>query len=265
MYKRIFLIFCSLFLIVSCDNNNPSNNPKRNSVSKEDFFDKFSKPVTSESRLKEIYGDEPQNPKKYRGSKESYCQEEHLGLDKFLQFLYKIDGNLPPINDSKVKSIRYLTKEFHNHENNEKERNRFFQELFPDPDYYQLKLQDDIKELISMLEKLEKSWPKDQLNLKTYLDKLRGKEYYDTNDQRFFLGSLDLIFKSYDKSIALFRQIDDTNEAFKRLNALSRLNKTGLPFNDSSDQYKEYYSSKLMFPQSLEYMHTCHVSYLGSF
>ena len=94
------------------------------------------------------------------------CARAHLRVDALLQFFYKFEGNLQPIKDSKIKSLKYQIEQFSNINNSIAERKKIFGELQNDADYYQFLLQEKSLSLIKDIEELkEKSSPTKDKNL----------------------------------------------------------------------------------------------------
>jgi hypothetical protein len=86
---------------------------------------------------------------------ERSCVRAYSQVDILLQFLYKFEGNLPDIKESKIKSLKFLIERFRNFENPTAVQKQAFGELFNDADYYQLQLQERSLNLIKELEELK--------------------------------------------------------------------------------------------------------------
>ena len=94
------------------------------------------------------------------------CARAHLRVDALLQFLYKFEGNLQPIKESKIKSLKYQIEQFSDINNSLAQRKKLFGELQSDADYYQFLLQEKSFSLIKDIEELkEKSSPTKDKNL----------------------------------------------------------------------------------------------------
>ncbi len=63
------------------------------------------------------------------------CARAHSRVDALLQFFYKFEGNLQPIKDSKIKSLKYQIEQFSNINNSLVDRKKVFDELQSDADY----------------------------------------------------------------------------------------------------------------------------------
>jgi hypothetical protein len=101
------------------------------------------------------------------------CARAHSRVDALLQFLYKFEGNLQPIKDSKIKSLKYQIEQFSNINNSLADRKKVFDELQSDADYYQFQLQEKSLSLIKDIEELkEKSSPIKDKNLILSLPKV---------------------------------------------------------------------------------------------
>ncbi len=87
---------------------------------------------------------------------DKHCSSEYKLVDDFLQYLYKVDGNLKDLNPSKIKRIEHLVAVFKDHKITKPQRSEAFKELFSDPDWWVYKLQHDSKKLIAQLELLKK-------------------------------------------------------------------------------------------------------------
>lgn len=84
------------------------------------------------------------------------CAHGYGRIDRLLAFLYKFDGNLPPIKETKIKHLRNLMRDFSDIKKSEEAQNTAFKELYFDADYYQLVLEDKSKALIKDLESIKK-------------------------------------------------------------------------------------------------------------
>jgi hypothetical protein len=82
------------------------------------------------------------------------CNRAYKKVEALQQFFYKFDGNLPPIKDSKIKSIQFLLSQFRDFKSSTATRKKAFGELYNDPDYYQYLLQVRSTKLIKELEEL---------------------------------------------------------------------------------------------------------------
>lgn len=82
------------------------------------------------------------------------CIRAYKKVEALQQFFYKFDGNLPPIKDSKIKSLQFLLSQFKDYRSSTAVRKKAFGDLYNDPDYYQYTLQVKSKNLIEALEEL---------------------------------------------------------------------------------------------------------------
>jgi hypothetical protein len=137
-------------------------------------------------------------------SAEKQCIDAHLRVDALLQFLYKFEGNLPPLKPSKEKNLKFLISKFKDFSLSKSARQAAFTELFNDADYYQLELQEKSLQLIKGLEELkQKSSPSIDRSMIVALPKVSGFGDYENpysklrqftrlqNDIRDFFETLD--------------------------------------------------------------------------
>lgn len=111
---------------------------------------------------------------------ENNCINAYEGVEILLQFLYKFDGNLPTIKETKIKNIQFLLSQFSDYTNSMVVRRQAFGELFNDPDYYQFLIQDKSFNLIKELEELKlKSNPTKDKNLIQALPKVSSSGVYE--------------------------------------------------------------------------------------
>jgi hypothetical protein len=97
---------------------------------------------------------------------EDHCARAYSRVDALIQFLYKFDGNLPNIKETKLKNIKFLISQFKDENISKTTRNKVFSELYNDADYYQFKIQEKSSNLIIELEELKsKSSPDKDKNL----------------------------------------------------------------------------------------------------
>lgn len=83
------------------------------------------------------------------------CVRAYARADALLQFLYKFDGNLPSIKDTKIKSLKFLIGQFKDYKSSKEVRRKAFGELFNDPDYYQFLIQEKSTNLIKEIEEFK--------------------------------------------------------------------------------------------------------------
>jgi len=111
---------------------------------------------------------------------ESNCINGYERVEILLQFLYKFDGNLPTIKDTKIKNIQFLLSQFTDYKNSMTVRRQAFSELYNDPDYYQFLIQDKSSNLIKELEEFKsKSSPNKDKNLIQALPKVSSFDDYE--------------------------------------------------------------------------------------
>lgn len=103
---------------------------------------------------------------------DDHCARAHSRVDALLQFFYKFEGNLQPIKDSKIKSLKHQIEQFKDSNNSLATRRQAFDELQNDADYHQFLLQEKSFNLIKDIEELkEKSSPIKDKNLILSLSK----------------------------------------------------------------------------------------------
>jgi hypothetical protein len=111
---------------------------------------------------------------------ENNCINAYERVEILLQFLYKFDGNLPTIKETKIKNIQFLLSQFSDYKNSMAVRRQAFEELFNDPDYYQFLIQDKSSNLIKELEEFKsKSNPTKDKNLIQALPKISNSGIYE--------------------------------------------------------------------------------------
>jgi hypothetical protein len=117
---------------------------------------------------------------KQKMERDNYCKSNYEEFSEdALQALYKFDGNLPKISDSKIKRLQFVKNEWGDHKNSKAYRHKLFdEEMYPDPDYWQWKIQVETKKLISRIEGTLK-WPQDRDALLSYLFHTRVKTSSD--------------------------------------------------------------------------------------
>lgn len=83
------------------------------------------------------------------------CVSAYASVDELLQFLYKLDGNLPSIKETKIKSLKFSIAQFRDYKSSKEVRRNAFGELFNDPDYYQFLIQEKSSNLIKDIEEFK--------------------------------------------------------------------------------------------------------------
>jgi len=104
------------------------------------FLSILSTVVAAESKLKYI---------------DDNCVRAYAKADALLQFLYKFDGNLPSIKETKIKSMKFSIAQFKDYKSSKNIRRKAFGELFNDPDYYQFLIQEKSSNLIKEIEEFK--------------------------------------------------------------------------------------------------------------
>ena len=92
--------------------------------------------------------------------RDEQCTNHYKQIDYFLQYLYRVDGNLKDLNPSKIKRIEHLDGVFSDYKASTAQRKAAFGELYTDPDWWVYKLQKNSRKLIGQLETMKKdsSW-----------------------------------------------------------------------------------------------------------
>jgi hypothetical protein len=155
---------------------------------------------------------------------DTHCSKQpYQRIDALLQFLYKFDGNLPPINTSKIKRLDFLIDQFASlaEEVTDEQRRSAFKELWSDADYWQYKSGRSAKNLIQSLEALKKAneWEKNKELIREALtQKARpyGNIFYSMR------GVLESILKSEE----FFRELEESVAKLKELKQFERLEKS---------------------------------------
>jgi hypothetical protein len=122
---------------------------------------------------------------KLSDDRDNYCKREYKYVsDGFLQSLYRFEGNLPKISDSKIKRLQFVFEEWSDFKNDKEFRSmRWSTEMYPDPDYWQWKLQVQTKELIKDIENTL-DWPQDREELLGFLRHIR-RENSNSESEKF--------------------------------------------------------------------------------
>lgn len=150
------------------------------------------------------------------------CVRAYERVDVILPFLYKFDGNLPPMKDSKIKSIKHLISEFQDFRSSPELKRKAFGELFGDPDYYQYLLQEKSANLIKELDKFRsKSNPVSDKNLIFALPKMSPFGDYENP----FAKVLKLV-RIQNEIRDFFDELENASMRLEQLNQLHRLNKS---------------------------------------
>ncbi len=178
---------------------------------------------------------------------DKHCSSEYKQVDDFLQYLYKVDGNLKDLNPSKIKRIEHLEAVFRDRKTIKPQRSEAFRELFGDPDWWVYKLQRDSKKLIAQLELLKKNSSWDQFK-KLASEQVAGK-ISKLSLQPSATNSMNAMVDLMVGSAEFFSERNEIKERLKALGASSRLSRV---FSEDSQQ--DSFESKfllLYLPSSL--------------
>lgn len=170
---------------------------------------------------------------------EESCIRAYDELEELQQFLYKFDGNLPEIKDSKIKNIKFTRSQLINYKISNTERKKAFSDLYNDPDYYQYKLQEQSADLIKELEKYNsESSPIKDKNLIFSLPNVSSIGDY----QNPYLKIRKLL-EIQGKILSFFDDLEDGSSRLEQLNQQHRLEKS--LENDPVELYARKYKFKL--------------------
>ena len=219
-------------------------------------------PVTSETRNKEFI----ERHKKIAPelNRSNYCKRSYdFVKTDLLQILYRIDGNLPQISDSKQKRLEFVVREWANvaPQNVEYRKNLWRTEMYPDADYWQWILQEKLRPLISKLESL--NWDQASGVLLNHLELLRGKNYYSTLGQERASNLISGYLEIYANSLDVFIQLQETDRQFDRLKQSQRLNRSLM---ENPIERAEYLGRiGTIGPGYVKLMINCNLRFLGTF
>jgi hypothetical protein len=150
------------------------------------------------------------------------CINAYLRVDELLQFLYKFDGNLPTIKETKIKNLEFLISQFRGFKNSEGTRRQAFSELFNDPDYYQFLVQEKSSNLIKEIEEFKlKSSPTKDKNLINALPKASTVGDYDNPYLK-----LQKLVKIQNNVRSFFEELESTKTRFEALKEDHRFSKS---------------------------------------
>lgn len=153
---------------------------------------------------------------------EEQCVRAYERVDAILPFLYKFEGNLPPMKDSKFKSIKHLISQFQDFRNSAEVRKKAFGELFGDADYYQYLLQEKSANLIKELERFRsKSNPIADKDLVFALPKTSPFGDYENP----FAKVIKLV-RLQNELRDFFDELENSQMRLEQLHQLNRLNKS---------------------------------------
>ena len=171
------------------------------------IFSVVSTVVSADSKLKYI---------------EDECGRAYLGTDALIQFLYKFDGNLPSIKETKIKNIKFLISQFSDFSISDAVRRKAFGELYNDPDYYQFIIQEKSSNLIKELEEFKsKSSPAKDKNLIYMLPKVPSFGDY----QNPYLKIQKLV-RIQNSVRDFFDELESSKTKLEELNMQHRLSKS---------------------------------------
>ena len=175
-------------------------------------------------------------------------EEEYGDLNTVLQFLYKVDGNLPELSPSKIKRLTYVYAQIGNRKLDEMTRKKFWdEEISSDSDYYIWRIKTTHKEAINELEALRSLYPRTVVikKLKGFYASLNGLKTLNPYEDDPFLFIQNLIEADRRFKVALEAQ-EEALANLDRLGAASRLKKTGITNNEEYFFQKTVFSSLLM-------------------
>lgn len=196
-------------------------------------------------------------------SRDNFCKKDYDKVKNYLlQHLYKLDGNLPAISDSKRKRLGFVINEWKN-ENRDKQyrSNLWLTEMYPDADYWQITLENEVKPLIKLLEAI--NWERDRDELTNYLNLLRGKRYYSTREQENapnLISHYIVLTKKVDETL---RQVIDTDTQLRRLSQSNRLDKA--LGSDPLARTLLTMEFSLRYRDEMRYLVDCQLRFLGEF
>jgi hypothetical protein len=153
---------------------------------------------------------------------EDACSRAYLRADALIQFLYKFDGNLPDIKETKIKNIKFLISQFKDFGGSDVVRRKAFGELYNDPDYYQFLIQEKSSNLIKELEEFKsKSSPAKDKNLIYALPKVPSFGDY----QNPYLKIKKLV-RIQNSVRDFFDELESSQTKLEQLNQQHRLSKS---------------------------------------
>ena len=153
---------------------------------------------------------------------EDDCSRAYLRADALIQFLYKFDGNLPNIKETKIKNIKFLISQFKDFSGSDAVRRKAFGELYNDPDYYQFLIQEKSSNLIKDLEEFKsKSSPVKDKNLIYALPKVPSFGDY----QNPYLKIKKLV-RIQNSVRDFFDELESSQTKLEQLNQQHRLSKS---------------------------------------
>jgi hypothetical protein len=188
--------------------------------------------------------------------REDQCTRYYKQIDDFLQYLYRVDGNLKELNPSKVKRIDHLESVFEDYKATTPQRRAAFNELFNDPDWWVFKLQRNSKKLIGQLEALKKD-----LNWDTF-KKLATQQADRQIAANFFnpsaTGSMEKTVEVINAAADYFSERTEIKDRLDALGASSRLSRAF-----SNDAQQDAFESKMHFYLPSRLM-KCQIDFLAN-
>jgi hypothetical protein len=186
-----------------------------------------------------------------------HCSSQYKGVDNFLQYLYKVDGNLKNLNPSKIKRIEHLETVFEDYKSTDSQRREAFKELFSDPDWWVYKLQRDSRKLIAKIELLKKNSNWDQFK-KLATEQAAGKMSkfsFQPSATNSMNGMVDLMVSSS----KFYSERNEIKERLEALGASSRLNRVF-----SEDIQQDSFESRFFLFHLPSSLIKCQIDYLES-
>jgi hypothetical protein len=201
------------------------------------------------------------NPEMAAASGEFYlertCQSNDERMRSLLQYLYKIDGNLRELNESKVKRIKFLES------NLRKTRDRAqysisFRELYNDPDWYQYKIQSEARGLISKVEEAAKtrSWNDFKARVEEQLSDI-GTNSINYKISSSATGVMQSYIRLGQEIRGFFKTLEDSEQRLSELGEWSRLSRS---LEESKETRTVISGLFLLDPDNIL---NCQVEYIG--
>jgi hypothetical protein len=184
------------------------------------------------------------------------CTIHYKNIDDFLQYLYRVDGNLTEINPSKIKRIQHLEKVFGDYRSPNTQRSAAFDELFSDPDWWVYKLQRNSRKLIAQLEAIKKdsSWVAFKKLATQQALRQITENYFTPSATRSMESMVQLIYSTAD----FFQERIEIKDRLEALGASSRLSRAF-----ATDIKRDALESGMHFYLPKHLM-TCQIDFLAS-
>lgn len=188
--------------------------------------------------------------------RDEQCTRDYKQIDDFLQYLYRVDGNLKELNQSKVKRIEHLETVFKDYKASKPQRSAAFNELYTDPDWYVYKLQKNTQKLIGQLEALKKdySWPAFKRLATQQADRQITAFAVAPSATRSMEVTVELIYTAAD----FFSERTEIKDRLEVLGASSRLSRAF-----SADPQQDSFEARLNF-YFLSRLMGCQTDFLAS-